>query len=77
MSTLTMLIMSVICSISYIMLCSSHPLLLRSFYAYCRFIYSRCLEPKCKTEISPSIIKEILDEDAFERWERLTFQVES
>jgi hypothetical protein len=31
----------------------------------------------CKTEISPSIIKEILDEDAFERWERLTFQVES
>ncbi|XP_052096502.1 E3 ubiquitin-protein ligase RNF14-like [Mytilus californianus] len=33
-----------------------------------------CLESNCKTEIKPYIMKEVLDEEEYKRWEQLTFQ---
>lgn len=39
------------------------------------FFNSRCPEPKCETEIRPYILKEVLNDDDYERWERLILQV--
>lgn len=33
-----------------------------------------CPEPKCETEIRPYILKEVLNDDDYERWERLILQ---
>lgn len=36
---------------------------------------SRCPETDCNTEINPYILQEVLDKDAYLRWEKLNLQV--
>ena len=34
----------------------------------------RCPDPTCKMPLPPHVLKEVLDEEQFQRWERLTLE---
>ena len=38
-------------------------------------VYCRCLDRDCKIALPPSIIRTVLGQEAFHRWERLLLQV--